>query len=88
LIPQRRRSAAAAPVDHFKEDNDTFGHLAGDNCLRQVGSTLSTTLRRQSDYVARYGGEEFVVMLPACKATAGLVLAQSLRSAIETLDAF
>jgi diguanylate cyclase (GGDEF)-like protein len=72
-------------VDHFKQYNDTFGHLAGDDCLRRVARTLSTTLRRQSDYVARYGGEEFVVVLPACKATAGLGVAQSLRSAIETL---
>jgi diguanylate cyclase (GGDEF)-like protein len=51
-------------VDHFKQYNDTFGHLAGDDCLRQVASALSTTLRRQSDYAARYGGEEFVAPGP------------------------
>ncbi|WP_075644404.1 sensor domain-containing diguanylate cyclase [Caballeronia cordobensis] len=72
-------------VDRFKRYNDTFGHLAGDDCLRQVAGMLSTTLRRQSDYVARYGGEEFVVVLPACEAAAGMRVAQSLRSAIETL---
>ena len=46
-------------VDHFKQYNDTFGHLAGDDCLRQVAHALSATLRRQSDFVARYGGEDF-----------------------------
>ncbi|WP_345817452.1 sensor domain-containing diguanylate cyclase (plasmid) [Paraburkholderia sp. PREW-6R] len=72
-------------VDHFKQYNDTFGHLAGDDCLRQITSALSSALRRQSDFVARYGGEEFVVVLPACDAVAGLRVAQSLRAAVEQL---
>jgi len=72
-------------VDHFKQYNDTFGHLAGDDCLRQVAHALSTTLRRQSDFVARYGGEEFVVVLPACESEAGLRVGQSLRAAVEKL---
>jgi len=72
-------------VDHFKQYNDTFGHLAGDDCLRQVAHALSATLRRQSDFVARYGGEEFVVVLPACEAAAGLRVGESLRSAVEKL---
>ena len=72
-------------VDHFKQYNDTFGHLAGDDCLRQVARALSTTVRRQSDFVARYGGEEFVVVLPACEAAAGLRVGESLSSAVEKL---
>ena len=72
-------------VDHFKQYNDTFGHLAGDDCLRQVAGALSKALRRQSDFVTRYGGEEFVVVLPACEAAAGLRVGESLRSAVEQL---
>jgi diguanylate cyclase (GGDEF)-like protein len=72
-------------VDHFKQYNDTFGHLAGDECLKQVAGALAGSLRRQSDFVARYGGEEFVVVLPACDLEAGLRVGQSLRAAVENL---
>lgn len=72
-------------VDHFKPYNDTFGHLAGDKCLKQVADALASTLRRQSDFIARYGGEEFVVVLPACESEAGLRVGQSLRAAVEKL---
>lgn len=70
-------------VDHFKQYNDTFGHMAGDDCLKEVAGALSSTLRRQSDFVARYGGEEFVVVLPACDKAAALRVAESLRAAVE-----
>lgn len=51
-------------IDHFKMVNDTYGHLAGDACLKQVASVISAAVRRPTDEVFRYGGEEFVVLLP------------------------
>jgi diguanylate cyclase (GGDEF)-like protein len=51
-------------VDHFKNFNDSYGHLMGDECLAQVARVLDTSLKRPADFAARFGGEEFVVVLP------------------------
>lgn len=69
-------------VDHFKQFNDTRGHPAGDQVLRQVARLVKTQLRG-SDVVARYGGEEFVVLLPATPLGSGLDTAERIRRKVE-----
>ncbi len=72
-------------VDYFKRFNDTYGHIAGDNCLRQIGITLKSFIKREYDIVARYGGEEFVVILPETNLERALLLAEKIRTLIEAL---
>jgi diguanylate cyclase (GGDEF)-like protein len=73
----------ALDLDHFKEINDTYGHIAGDVVLRQVGALLAQTARA-GDMVARTGGEEFTVLLPDTDADgayhSGLRICETVRS--------
>jgi len=72
-------------IDHFKDFNDCYGHLAGDSCLRAVASTLQDGVHRPRDLLARFGGEEFAVLLPNTDATGAHVLAEELRQRVEVL---
>ncbi|MBU0575608.1 MAG: diguanylate cyclase, partial [Proteobacteria bacterium] len=72
-------------LDFFKNYNDTYGHQAGDDCLRAVAGVLQKGLRRPGDLTARYGGEEFIVVLPGTLREGALAVAESLRRAVEAL---
>ena len=76
-------AAMIIDVDRFKSLNDDFGHLLGDEVLRQVSSLLAQQIRK-TDVVCRYGGEEFVILLPQTTAEQALLVAEKLRRAVET----
>lgn len=69
-------------VDHFKRINDSYGHLAGDLCLKGVAQRIQLQLRK-TDLLARFGGEEFVVLLPRSRAREAIQIAERVRRAIE-----
>ncbi len=70
-------------IDHFKNFNDTNGHVAGDDVLRKMGQILKSHVR-EDDVVARYGGEEFVVLYPGAIKGLAVRLAEVLRRAVES----
>jgi diguanylate cyclase (GGDEF)-like protein len=70
-----------ADIDHFKRVNDTSGHLAGDEVLREVARRLRSAVRTY-DSVGRYGGEEFLVISPGCERSAGISQAERLRQVV------
>jgi len=77
-------SALIADIDHFKQFNDRYGHLTGDQVLREVARLLQESLR-DSDVLGRYGGEEFAVLLPVTDArTAERVARRLLRRVADT----
>ncbi len=69
-------------VDHFKAYNDHSGHVAGDECLRQVAKLLGEGAKRPGDLVARYGGEEFVFLLPEVDVAGARAVADKLVEAV------
>lgn len=72
-------------IDFFKLLNDRYGHLKGDECLRKVAKTLTSNLKRPTDFVARYGGEEFIIVLPETNSEGAFSIAEKIREKIEEL---
>jgi diguanylate cyclase (GGDEF)-like protein len=73
-------------VDRFKQYNDHYGHLRGDDCLISVARILNACSQRTSDLIARYGGEEFVVLLPESDLEGAMTVAEDCLNAFEEAE--
>jgi len=69
-------------IDYFKQYNDHYGHIQGDDCLKRVAKVLSSVATRSRDFLARFGGEEFVLVLPETDAEAARKVAERCRNVI------
>ena len=85
LREQTPLSVVMLDIDYFKLFNDTYGHVAGDDCLRKVAGILTATIQRTTDFASRYGGEEFVLVLPATDEQGALTVAEKIRCRVEAL---
>ena len=72
-------------VDHFKAFNDCYGHIAGDECLRQIAKVFGHLMNRPADLTARYGGEEFVCVLPDTTLQGSVAIAESILTSVRAL---
>ena len=79
-------SLIAFDIDHFKQYNDRYGHVKGDECLVKVAHAITQMPLRSTDLFARYGGEEFVLVLPQTHAEAALQMAERCRAAVSDLQ--
>ncbi len=85
---QQPLSVLLFDIDFFKQYNDLYGHVRGDQCLTEIAQTLALALNGSRDLVARFGGEEFVVLLPGTEACVALSVAQRCQRLIgrKTID--
>lgn len=73
-------------IDHFKQYNDHYGHVTGDDCLRKIAGLAAQHFRRANDLVVRYGGEEFLIMLQDVPAQEVRIQADALRASVSQLS--
>lgn len=73
-------------IDYFKQYNDTYGHLDGDECLKQVATVLARCVTRSTDLLARFGGEEFACVMSFTDLDGALAVAETMRSSIKALN--
>ncbi|WP_119145107.1 response regulator [Pseudomonas reidholzensis] len=83
---QQQLSLLMIDVDYFKAYNDSFGHLAGDEALRQVAGAIRGSCSRPTDLPARYGGEEFALVLPNTSPGGARLIAEKLRQTVHALN--
>lgn len=79
---QQPLSVIMLDIDYFKEYNDHYGHIAGDDCLKHVGQVLKAAAVRPRDFIGRFGGEEFILVLPETSANAAKKVADRCRNLI------
>ncbi|MGL5034402.1 MAG: diguanylate cyclase [Microcystaceae cyanobacterium] len=84
-ITQEPLALVIGDIDHFKQYNDFYGHLGGDECLRRIALAMSACLRNPYDLFARYGGEEFVAILPNTNEVGGYQAALRMQATLNLL---
>jgi len=77
---------ALIDIDHFKQYNDRYGHIAGDACLRRVAAALEGSIRQGTDLLVRYGGEEFAIILPGADLDATHGVVERARRVVSALE--
>lgn len=82
----RSLSLLIVDVDHFKRLNDTFGHVAGDDCLQRIARAFERSIRRRPDLVARIGGEEFAFVLPDTAVEGAVEVAVRVHAEVARID--
>ncbi len=82
---KRPLSLLMCDLDHFKSYNDTYGHPAGDLCLKKAAAVLTGNLKRPADLAVRYGGEEFAIVLPETDINGAMIVAEACRANLERL---
>jgi diguanylate cyclase (GGDEF)-like protein len=70
-------------IDYFKAYNDTYGHIQGDECLKEVANIAKSAVFDESAFVARYGGEEFGILLPRANQYEAIKMAEAIRQQVE-----
>jgi len=83
---QRQLALVLLDIDHFKQINDTYGHLTGDKAIKQTATLIQKQLKRPGDKVCRYGGEEFALILPNTDVNGAQLLADKIRQALAELS--
>jgi diguanylate cyclase (GGDEF)-like protein len=81
-------SVLMADIDHFKEYNDKYGHISGDQALKNIAQCLLSVTHSNTDVVVRYGGEEFLIILPKTSESGAIVVAENIREAISSQPGF
>ena len=79
-------SSVFIDVDYFKLFNDSYGHQAGDKCLKEIACVIKETIKRPTDLAARYGGEEFVALLVGTGKESATKIAEEIRTRVESLS--
>ena len=86
LVNLQSLSLIMLDIDYFKKYNDTYGHQAGDDCLRQVANAIERAVGKTQNSVFRYGGEEFSVLLPETDLAGAERVADMIRKSVENLQ--
>jgi diguanylate cyclase (GGDEF)-like protein/PAS domain S-box-containing protein len=86
LRQQSSLAILVGDIDSFKTYNDRYGHLAGDDCLRQVARAIAQTAKRSSDLAFRYGGEEFAVIAPETHLDGAMIVASNILESVRELQ--